>query len=97
PLLEGACFANLMWNDASSMRVARKLIRTFTSWMLAMQRGPDDSALALLSRASYPVSVDAHDDGRTFHIDYELVRPGLDNDATEFVHVPQNPEWGDVW
>ena len=30
-------------------------------------------------------------------IDYSFNQPGLDNGATEYVHIPDNPYWGDLW
>jgi hypothetical protein len=30
-------------------------------------------------------------------VDYSLNRPGVDNGATEYIHIPNNPSWGDIW
>ncbi len=96
PLLEGLCFAHRAWGDAKTEHLVRRVVRGFTSWIMAMERtGADDGVL--LTRASYPSSIDSNDGGRSFRIDYDLNHPGLDNGATEYVRVPDNPHWGDVW
>jgi hypothetical protein len=66
--------------------------------MMAMERQEADPDAPLLSRAFYPESVMAvGDDGVDYFVDYALNHPGLDNGATEYVHVPANPHWGDIW
>lgn len=99
PLLEGACYATQLWSSKSAMleHLTRKMIRGLSSWILAMQRQPNDPAGTLLTRASYPVSIASTDGGRDLYIDYSLNRPGDDNSACEYVHIPQNPYWGDIW
>jgi hypothetical protein len=62
-----------------------------------MERQPNDPAGTILTRASYPAAVTSTDHGRTVYIDYSLNRPGTDNSATEYVHNPKNPYWGDIW
>jgi hypothetical protein len=96
PVLEGACFANLLWHDARLEHLERRLIRGFSSWILAMQRKAGDPD-ALLARASYPDSIASTDGAVKYQIDYSQNRPGEDNGAAEYVHVPANPTWGDIW
>ncbi len=97
PVLEGACYAHLMWpGDARLEHLTRKLIRGFSSWILAMQRSADDPD-TLLTRASYPASVQSDDDGISYFIDYSQNHPGTDNGATDYVHIANNPGWGDEW
>ena len=96
PVLEGACFAHLLWPGARIEHLERKLVRGFASWILAMQRRPDDPD-TLLTRAAYPAAIASADGATPFLIDYSQNHPGTDNGATEYVHVPQNPSWGDIW
>jgi hypothetical protein len=96
PLLEGACFAHLLWSDARLEHLERKIVRGFSSWILAMQRQKDDPN-TLLTRASYPQPIASSDGNVAFDIDYSVNRPGIDNGATEYVHIAANPWWGDIW
>ena len=97
PLLEGALFAHAIWGQPSELSLSREFVRGFSSWILAMQSTSHPDAGVLMTRAHYPVSVTSTDDGVEVLIDYGLNRPGLDNGATEYVHVPDNPHWGDIW
>lgn len=96
PVLEGACFAHLLWPNARIEHLERKLIRGLSSWILAMQRRSDDPD-TLLTRAQYPVSIASTDGGVSYAIDYSQNRPGIDNGATDYVRVPNNPYWGDLY
>ena len=97
PILEGSCFAHLLWPDDRLEHLLRKIIRGFSSWVLAMQRGPVDPD-TLMTRASYPVSVQSSDSpGASYLIDYSQNRPGIDNGATDYVRITNNPIWGDEW
>jgi hypothetical protein len=96
-LLEGACFSYALGKTPAHQHLLRKLMRGFTSWFLAMERTSGDNAIPLLSRAAYPASVTSHDGGHELFIDYSLNRPGEDNGATVYVHLPNNPSWGDLW
>ncbi|MBI5532276.1 MAG: hypothetical protein HY898_06160 [Deltaproteobacteria bacterium] len=97
PLLEGACYATQLWGQPQQSHLVRRIVRGFSSWALAMVRQPNDTAPTMLTRASYPVSVESTEGGRNLTIDYSLNRPGVDNGATEYVHLPDNPTWGDLW
>ncbi len=94
-LLEGACFGSLLWHDAGIEHLARRLMRGFNSWILAMQEQANDPDGVLLTRAAYPASFT--DTDRQISVDYSLDRPGVDNPATDYVHIPNNPYWGDVY
>jgi hypothetical protein len=96
-LLEGACYAHLEWGNALAARLVRRIARGYASWALAMKRDASDTGPALLARASYPASVTSHDGGRTIVIDYAADRPGNDGASSEYVHLPANPTFGDVW
>jgi hypothetical protein len=97
PLLEGALFAHAIWGHQPDLMLSRELIRGFSSWILAMQSAGHPDAGVLMTRAHYPDPVTSTDDGVDVLLDYSLNRPGLDNGATEYVHVPDNPHWGDIW
>lgn len=94
-VLETACYASLLFGDASIEHLTRRLIRGFNSWILAMEQQQNDPNGVLLTRAAYPASFD--DTDRGIHVDYDLNHPGDDNGATEYVHNPTNPFWGDIW
>lgn len=93
PVVEGVCHALRLWNRPEDAELVHRLVRGFTAWMIAMERSAGDSDGPLLSRAFYPQSIDAGD----YFIDYDLNRPGIDADPSEYVHVPENPHWGDIW
>jgi len=96
PLMEGACYAFLTWGEPAHERLLREMVRGFSSWILAMETQPDDTPV-LLSRAAYPVNIQSEDHGVSYLIDYGANRPGVDNSATEYVHLAANPHWGDIW
>ena len=96
PLLEGACYAHLMWGKAQTARLVRRIARGYSSEALAMKRDASDAAKPMLARAHYPANITFTDSGRTMHIDYALDRPGIDG-TSEYVHLPANPTFGDIW
>lgn len=96
PLLEGACFAHRLWPSARIEHLLRKLVRGFSSWMMAMKRSREDPD-GLLARAADPPPIQSSDGAVSFFIDTAAARPGMDSGSSEFVHVAVNPTWGDVW
>ncbi len=96
PLMEGALYAALLWGDPAHDHLVRRMARGLTSWILAMEQN-GATAPTLLTRAAYPPSISSSDGGWNVFIDYSLNRPGIDNSATEYVHIPDNPHWGDIW
>jgi hypothetical protein len=96
-LMEGTCYALLLWNRSKDELLLHRMVRGFSSWIMALKKQQIDPTQILLSRAAYPVAVKSAEGGRDLYIDYSLNRPGLDNGATEYVHLPQNPHWGDIW
>lgn len=97
PFLEGACYAHLMWRQAQTAHLVHRLARGYSSWAMAMRRDLGDTAGALLARAHYPESVQSNDGGRALWIDYSADRPGVDGSASEYVHLPSNPDLGEIW
>lgn len=95
-VLESMCAAQRLWPSTQREAVVRRLVRGFTSWMLAMERTPNDQAGPILARAAYPQNVTSTDFGRTVEIDYSADRPGIDS-YTLYVHLPANPHWGDLY
>ena len=96
PVLEGMCFAHRLWPDARIEHTERRLVRGLSSWIMAMRRGPDDPD-TLLTRAAYPAAIQSDDGGVSYLVDYSLNHPGTDSGSSEYVHVPLNPIWGDLW
>ncbi len=94
--LEGVCLAHRLWPSAKLERLTRRMIRGFNAFVLAMKRSADDGEGVLMARTIYPPSVAWNEDGREAFINYEPDRPGIDS-YTQYVHVPTNPQWGDVW
>jgi hypothetical protein len=94
--LESVCLAHKMWPSPKLEHLTRRLIRGFNSWILAMQRMPADPAGVLLARVGYPMSIASNDRGQSVLINYDADRPGIDS-YTDYVHIAQNPSWGDVW
>ena len=96
PLLEGSCFAHVLWSDPRIEHLTRKILRGYSSWVLAMERSSGDPD-TLMTRASYPASIQSDDGNVSYFIDYSKNQPGIDNGATDYVHIATNPIWGDEW
>lgn len=94
-LMEGACYAWLLFHDDRDQHLVRRLVRGLSSWRLAMQRNATDPEVGLDARAAYPMSI--HDADRNLDIDYDPDRPGVDGGASYFIHLPDNPTWGDLY
>jgi hypothetical protein len=94
-IMEGACYAWRLWHDDRDQHLVRRLVRGLSSWRLSMQRSASDPEIGLTSRAAYPASV--HDVDRDVDIDYAPDRPGVDGGASYFIHLPDNPSWGDLY
>ena len=95
-LMEGACYAHLLWGEPATGLLTERIVRGFSSWAMAFEY-PGGPQKALLARAAYPVPVTSTEGGRSLYIDYSASRPGTDNSATVYVHVPQSAHWGDLW
>jgi len=96
-MLENACYAHLLWKLPAATEALHKLMRGMSAQIKAMRSASRPKDPVLLGRSFYPVSVVSHDDGRTIPFKYDDARPGTDNGATEYVHIPDNPVWGDIY
>ncbi len=96
-IMESTCYAFRLWTEPELEQLLRTLIRGFSSWILAMESSSHPDAGVLMTRASYPEPVLSADRAGDIWIDYGLNRPGEPNGATTYVHVPDNPYWGDIW
>lgn len=96
-LMEGACYARNLWGQAVTDQIIRHMTRGFTAWTMANLTSATDTKGPIIARSFYPESVHVTDGPRKYQIDTSLVRPGVDNDATVFIHIPNNPTWGDIW
>ncbi len=94
-LLEGACYAWRLWHDDADRTLFRRLTRGLSSWHLAMRRSSADTERGLLARAAYPASVE--DTARDISIVYDAARPGTPGPPSYYVHLPDNPSWGDLY
>jgi hypothetical protein len=98
PLLEAACYAQALDPSPAHEALLRTLVRGFSSWSRAMARTSAPDAPPLLARAAYPAAVGyTSTAGLAVEIAYDNNRPGEDNGATEYVRIPDNPDWGDLW
>ncbi|AKV03730.1 hypothetical protein AKJ09_10393 [Labilithrix luteola] len=97
PYFEGACYAHLMWGQPQTAMLVRKMARGMSSWALAMRLSTVDSNPQMLTRVSYPASMTSTENGREFFINYDGDRPGQDVPPSDYVHVPTNPTFGDIW
>lgn len=97
PMLDSACFAMALWNRPRDIDLVRRMVRGFSSWMMAFDSPAHPEWAGILSRAAYPASIDSADGGRAYRIDYDQNHPGEPNGATIYIHVPDNPHWGDLW
>lgn len=99
-LMEGACFATALWGAPDTERLTRAFVRGFVSWALAWERESAPGAGVYLARAAYPESftVPRGAGGSiSWTVDYDASRPGVDADPSHYVHVADNPYWGDLW
>lgn len=96
PYLEGACFAYLLTGDKKHAHLARKIMRGMSAWILSSAKSVDDEPL-ILSRSFYPPSFHSMDGGRNLYVNYDASRPGINSKASEYVHNPNNPYFGDIW
>ncbi len=97
PYLEGTCWAHLLYGDAKTAKLVRRTARGLSAWILAMERQAGDTTPRLLSRAFYPPNVSSNDGGRNLVIDYSASRPGIDAEPSDYVHLPNNPTFGDIY
>jgi hypothetical protein len=95
-LLEGACYATALWQKPEHELLTRRLVRGATSWFLAMERQAGDDSF-LMARAAYPVPVDSAETPLPLFIDYSASRPGVDAEPSEYIHLPDNPHFPDLW
>lgn len=97
PYLEGACYAYLMWGEPKVGHLVQRMVRAYTAWIKAMVRTTGDQNPTLLARSFYRPNVDSTEGGRSLTIDYSQSFPGVDADPSEYVHVPANPTFGDIY
>ncbi len=97
PYLEGACYAYLMWGEPKVGHLLQRMVRAYSAWIMAMVRSNGDTNPTLLARSFYRPNVDSTEGGRNLTIDYSQSYPGVDADPSEYVHVPTNPTFGDIW
>lgn len=96
PYLEGACYAYRLTGEKRYAKLAQKLIRGFSSWILSGSRSAKDNPY-ILNRSFYPANFETIENGRNMAVDYGPDRPGIDNEVSKYVHVPGNPYFGDIW
>jgi hypothetical protein len=96
PLVEGACYAHLLWGAELTRHLLQRLVRGYSAAALSMKRYADDPAQPLLSRTHYAVSFTSYDGGHTIAVDTSADRPGIDG-TSEYVHLATNPTFGDIW
>jgi hypothetical protein len=96
PWMEGACYAYLLTGEQQYAHLAQRTIRAFSGWILSSARSKDDSP-KILSRAFYPESFSSNEFGRDLIVNYNASRPGINSEPSGYVHIPNNPTFGDTW
>ena len=97
PYLEGACYAHLLWGQAKTADLVRRIARGMSGWVIAMERTAGDTTPTLLARSLYPPPVMSNEGGRSLFIDTSLSRPGIDANPSSYIHHPNNPTLGDIY
>jgi hypothetical protein len=97
PYLESACWAHLLWGEAKTGDLVRRIARGLSAWVLAMERTTGDTSPRLLSRSFYPPPVTSNEGGRSLVIDTSASRPGVDAEPSDYIHHPNNPTLGDIY
>ena len=99
PMLVGTSFALKLWGNSDHLGLLRRLVRGFNSWAMVFRSPsyPGWEDTCVLSRASYPISVESAEGDRDLYIDYSLNHPGDDNDACKYVEIADNPFWGHIF
>jgi hypothetical protein len=96
PFLENACFAYILTGDQKYAHLARRLMRGMSAWILSSARSANETP-KILSRVFYPQSFHSSDRGLNLTINYEASRPGINGIPSSYVHLPNNPSFGDIW
>lgn len=96
-LLENLCYAQRFLGDGVHTRTLKRTAQGLAALANAMRSKSSPNQGILLSRSFYPEPVESTDQSTPIFFDYSRARPGTDNSATEYVHISDNPHWGDVW
>ncbi len=96
PMLEGSCYARLLWGQPLYEDLIRRITRGFSADALAMVRSTTDTAGTMLARTHYGPNYTSTDHGRTIVVDMSADTPGQ-NGTSQYVNVPTNPTFGDIW
>lgn len=97
PLMEGACYAYLLSKNPEFEKLTRNMIRGMSGWVLSSLVNRSDVEPKVLNRAFYPQSILSTDNNREIYFNYDASRPGKTNSATQFVRIPDNPYYGDIY
>jgi hypothetical protein len=96
PYMESACFAYVLSGNKAYAHLARRMMRGMSYWVLSSATHKDDLAPKVLNRSFYPVSVRSQDRGRDIYFNFEAPRAAPIDKSTNFVHLPNNPFFGDI-
>lgn len=97
PYLESACYAHLLWGEAKTAHLVRRIARGMNAWMLAMQTSATQKKPRILARTFYPPSFTTKVGGTTLVVDTSASRPGVNSEPADYVHFPTNPFFGDIY
>ncbi|MFO0672638.1 MAG: hypothetical protein U0235_24000 [Polyangiaceae bacterium] len=97
PYLESACYAHLLWGEAKTAHLVRRIARGFIAWIRAMQPSAVVQKPRILARTFYPPSYTTQVGGTTLSVDTSASRPGVNSEPADFVHFPTNPFFGDIY
>ena len=96
-LLIGMCYAQALSPRAEWDYQIQKMVRGFSSWILASDSDSRKNKNKVLSRAHYTENVTVREPKYTYDVDYSQNRPGADNKSTQYVEINDNPTFGHIW
>ncbi len=96
--LESACYAQELNPQLNFDPLIRKLIRGFSSWILASDQTSKPNQPKVFSRAHYPtMNPISEENNRKILIDYSLNTPGIDGVPSQYVYIKDNPTFGEIY
>ncbi|MBC7421123.1 MAG: hypothetical protein H7328_10380 [Bdellovibrio sp.] len=96
-LMIGMCYAQALSPHAEWNYQIQKMVRGFSSWILASDSLSRPDRAKVLSRAHYTENVTVKEPKYEYLVDYSLNRPGTDNQSTQYVEISDNPTFGHIW
>ena len=96
-MLENLCYAHRFFGPGKHSETLKRTALGLAGLSKAMRQSSQPYNDILLARSFYPESVESKDQSVPILFDYSRARPGIDNSATEYVQITDNPFWGDIY